>query len=119
GDLPAEGSTLDAMPVARVRREVDDLTVERAHDVVELLRWDGVGAGLRHVGHAAAAEADLEVRSEDLEAVAVRPDEQMREEGDGRLRLDDAQAERELALELLLADGELHVAPRWLGFLPL
>ncbi len=83
--------------------------------VVELARRNGAGTGLFDLGGATGAEALVKVGSGDSEPVVGCLEEEVRQDGDGRLALDDGLGSGELAEQLCARDGDLKVAGRGYG----
>ena len=78
--------------------------------VVEFARGDGAGAGLLDLRRATGAQRLVEVGGGDGERAVCGFEEKVREDGDGRLALDDGLRGGELAEQLGARDGDLQVA---------
>src|SRR5208283_5773293 len=78
--------------------------------VVELARGNGACAGLLDFGRATGAYALVEVGGGDGERVVCRLEEEVGEDGDGRLALDDRLSGGQLAQQLGAGYGDLKVS---------
>jgi len=80
--------------------------------VVEFARGNGAGTGLLDLGRATGAHALVEVGCGNRQRIVRRLEEKVREDGNGRLALDDRLSGRQFAQQLGAGDSDLKVSSR-------
>ena len=80
--------TGDLHPVIFEQLELDFLIREQSNKLEQLFCRDGAGALFFHLGFARRADAELEVRRGDVEAITLGLAEKIREDRDRGLALD-------------------------------
>ncbi len=89
-----------------------DVAVGQELDVVvELARGNGARARLLHLYGCAGADGLVEIGGRDVEPLALRLDEKIREDWNGRLALHHALGRGQLFHQFLAAYGYLHRCP--------
>ena len=89
--------------------ETDFFLGKQADEIEKLLRRNRAGAFFFHLRFAGGADAQLEVGGGDRQAVSLRFEKKIREDGDCGLALDDALRQLELSEKVELLHAEFHV----------
>ena len=81
---------------------------KQAHQFEKFFRRNGAGAFFLHFRFAGGADAQFEIGGRDGEAVSLGLAEEIRENGNGRLALDDSLGERELVEQVKFLYAKFH-----------